>query len=65
VKEWLAANEAEIMQEATRRLQKAEAASEEKKAAMAVIVHAKQEKQKAEAWALKAARREAALSAGS
>ncbi len=48
-----------------RGIQACKSASEEKKAAMAVILRAKQEKQKAEARALKAGRREASLAAGS
>jgi tRNA nucleotidyltransferase (CCA-adding enzyme) len=58
-REWLAANEAKIMKEATRRLQKAEAANEKRKAALLVATKARAVIQKAEAKALRAAKREA------
>jgi tRNA nucleotidyltransferase (CCA-adding enzyme) len=58
-REWLATNHDAIMKETTRRLQKAQAASEKRRAAMAVILKAKQEEQKTAAKALKAAKLEA------
>jgi tRNA nucleotidyltransferase (CCA-adding enzyme) len=59
VKEWLRTNEADILKEAQRRLQKAAAAYEKKKAAQDIITKARAAVQKAEAKALKAAKREA------
>ena len=56
---WLAANEVEIMTEANRRLQKSEAAYAKKKAAQDIVTAAKVAVQKAEAKALRAAKREA------
>jgi tRNA nucleotidyltransferase (CCA-adding enzyme) len=56
---WLAVNEDAIMKETTRRLQKAQAASAKRKAAMAIVPKAKQEDQKAEARAAKAAKQAA------
>lgn len=58
-REWFAANRDAIMKETTRRLQKAQAASEKKKAAMAIALKARQEEQKAAARAAKAARQAA------
>ncbi|HEX9089587.1 MAG TPA: HD domain-containing protein [Arthrobacter sp.] len=56
---WLSANEAEIMAEATRRLQKAEAAYAKKKAAQDLVTAARVTEQKAQAKAVRAAKREA------
>ncbi|GIU57484.1 hypothetical protein [Arthrobacter sp. NicSoilC12] len=61
VKEWLATNYDDIMKEGQRRLQKAAAAYEKKKAAQDVITKARAAGQKAEARALPAANREAEL----
>ena len=58
-REWLAANEVEILTEANRRLQKSEAAYAKKKAAQDIVTAAKVAVQKAEAKALRAAKREA------
>lgn len=62
-KEWLATNGDAILTEANRRLQKATAAYEKKKAAQDIITKARAAVQKAEAKALKAAKREAELAA--
>jgi tRNA nucleotidyltransferase (CCA-adding enzyme) len=59
VKEWLATNEAEILKEAQRRLQKAEAEHAKKKAAQMVLLKARQAEQKAAAKALKDSKHEA------
>ncbi|GAA4034695.1 hypothetical protein GCM10023063_18570 [Arthrobacter methylotrophus] len=64
VKEWLAANQTEILKEADRRLQKAKAEHAKKKAAQTILLKAKQEEQKAAAKALKDARHETDLAAG-
>ena len=56
---WLATNEDAIMTEAKRRLQKSEAAYAKKKAAQDIVTAAKVAVQKAEAKALRAAKREA------
>jgi tRNA nucleotidyltransferase (CCA-adding enzyme) len=56
---WLTANGVEIMTEAKRRLQKLEAAHAKRKAAQDIITKARAAVQKAEARALRAARREA------
>lgn len=61
VKEWLATNEAAILKEAERRLQKAAAAYEKKQAAHLIATKARAAEQKAAARALKAAKREAEL----
>lgn len=52
---WLATYRDAIMTETTRRMQKAQAASEKKKAAMDLVLKARQEEQKAAARAAKAA----------
>lgn len=62
-KEWLATNQDDILKEAQRRLQKAAAAYEKKKAAQDIITKARAAVQKAEARALRAAKREAELAA--
>lgn len=59
-RDWLASNEDAIMTEAKRRLQKSEAAYAKKKAAQDIVTAAKVAVQKAEAKALRAAKREAA-----
>lgn len=62
---WLAANEEQILTEAKRRLQKSEAAYAKKKAARDVITKARAAVQKAEAKALREAKREAEQAATS
>jgi tRNA nucleotidyltransferase (CCA-adding enzyme) len=59
-REWLAANRDPIMKETARRLQEAQAASEKKKAALAIALKARQEEQRAAARAAKAATQAAA-----
>jgi tRNA nucleotidyltransferase (CCA-adding enzyme) len=55
-RQWLTANHDSVLKEAERRLQKAQAEAAEKKSALAVILKARQQEQKAAAKALKAAR---------